>query len=448
MGLVLLFSATMAWGSNLTDVRLGVHKDYTRVVFQLDGAAPYRLLNLRSVDDGTRILIVAIDANPAEIPVVQGGKSRQVKGVRVREASTGLADIRIRLRGDMELKEFVLRKPDRIVLDFFDAGAGVAPLASSLSPPPAVGSTAPAPTPVVEAEPEEPAPSPSAPPADELAEAPPELEPAPEAEPLTAEVLGAAEAAPEAPPEEEASDAFAGVEIAEVVQEEPAPVPPPSAAPLPDSGSSDSLLSSPVVLAAVAGLAVVTLLFVLGRRRGAREEESLSPLDRTDGDPPEGELFAEDEGVAYGASPEAEVMADEEPSEPAPFVDPPQDHDIEPEAAVAPPAPAPMEEAEMEQGFDLPGTPEAGQPVVPAPLSPSELGSGEVGKLVEEFERRIAHLENRLEEVVDAKERLERQVAAQTEELRVQRAAIARTQRVLRTIARPEDEISEPAPKP
>jgi septal ring factor EnvC (AmiA/AmiB activator) len=107
-----------------------------------------------------------------------------------------------------------------------------------------------------------------------------------------------------------------------------------------------------------------------------------------------------------------------------------------------------MEEAEMEQGFDLPGTPEAGQPVVPAPLSPSELGSGEVGKLVEEFERRIAHLENRLEEVVDAKERLERQVAAQTEELRVQRAAIARTQRVLRTIARPEDEISEPAPKP
>ena len=82
-----------------------------------------------------------------------------------------------------------------------------------------------------------------------------------------------------------------------------------------------------------------------------------------------------------------------------------------------------------------------------APASPSDLGSAEVGKMVEEFERRIAHLEGRLEEVLDSKERVERQVAAQTEELRVQRAAIARTQRVLRGIARPEDEASEPAPK-
>jgi hypothetical protein len=59
--------------------------------------------------------------------------------------------------------------------------------------------------------------------------------------------------------------------------------------------------------------------------------------------------------------------------------------------------------------------------------------------------RRVAHLERRIEELVDARERLERQVAAQTEELRVQRAAIARTQRVLRTVApRTEDESSEP----
>jgi hypothetical protein len=49
--------------------------------------------------------------------------------------------------------------------------------------------------------------------------------------------------------------------------------------------------------------------------------------------------------------------------------------------------------------------------------------------------------------VADAKERLERHVAAQTEELRVQRAAIARTQRVLRAVVKPEDVPSEPAPK-
>jgi len=65
-----------------------------------------------------------------------------------------------------------------------------------------------------------------------------------------------------------------------------------------------------------------------------------------------------------------------------------------------------------------------------------------------ELERRLALLEQRLEEVIDAKDRLERQVSAQTEELRVQRAAIARTQRVLRTVVRPEDDQpSEPVLK-
>jgi hypothetical protein len=65
-----------------------------------------------------------------------------------------------------------------------------------------------------------------------------------------------------------------------------------------------------------------------------------------------------------------------------------------------------------------------------------------------ELERRLTLLEQRLEEVIDAKDRLERQVSAQTEELRVQRAAIARTQRVLRTVVRPEDDQpSEPALK-
>jgi septal ring factor EnvC (AmiA/AmiB activator) len=62
------------------------------------------------------------------------------------------------------------------------------------------------------------------------------------------------------------------------------------------------------------------------------------------------------------------------------------------------------------------------------------------------MERRIAHLETRLDESIDARERLERQVAAQTEELRVQRAAIARTQRALRGLSRSEEEqATEPA---
>ena len=62
-------------------------------------------------------------------------------------------------------------------------------------------------------------------------------------------------------------------------------------------------------------------------------------------------------------------------------------------------------------------------------------------------DERLSGLEERVNDLADAKERLERQVAAQSEELRVQRAAIARTQRVLRTVVRPEDEASEPVPK-
>ena len=74
----------------------------------------------------------------------------------------------------------------------------------------------------------------------------------------------------------------------------------------------------------------------------------------------------------------------------------------------------------------------------------------EMGALPEEFQQmmrdmnsRVQALEGRVDELVDARDRLERQVAAQTEELRVQRAAIARTQRAVRNLARPEDEEQE-----
>ncbi len=75
--------------------------------------------------------------------------------------------------------------------------------------------------------------------------------------------------------------------------------------------------------------------------------------------------------------------------------------------------------------------------------------SDELQQMFREMQRRVAALESRIDELVDARDRLERQVAAQTEELRVQRAAIARTQRAVRNLARPEDaaddEPTEPA---
>jgi hypothetical protein len=89
------------------------------------------------------------------------------------------------------------------------------------------------------------------------------------------------------------------------------------------------------------------------------------------------------------------------------------------------------------------------------PEAPTQMGIGAasvggaepgVARMFQEFERRIAHLEARLDESVEARERLERQVSAQNEELRVQRAAIARTQRALRSLNRTEEEqATEPA---
>jgi hypothetical protein len=76
----------------------------------------------------------------------------------------------------------------------------------------------------------------------------------------------------------------------------------------------------------------------------------------------------------------------------------------------------------------------------------SASGDTDVVRLVRELERRVAQLETRLDESIDARQRLERQVAAQSEELRVQRTAIARTQRALRSLNRGEEEqATEPA---
>lgn len=75
-------------------------------------------------------------------------------------------------------------------------------------------------------------------------------------------------------------------------------------------------------------------------------------------------------------------------------------------------------------------------------------GSDELTQMFREMQRRVAALEGRIDELVDARDRLERQVAAQTEELRVQRAAIARTQRAVRNLARPDDGVDDEPTEP
>ena len=82
-------------------------------------------------------------------------------------------------------------------------------------------------------------------------------------------------------------------------------------------------------------------------------------------------------------------------------------------------------------------------------VPPAAVVSGDdsnLSQLVQDLASRVGNLETRLNEANDSREKLERQVAAQSEELRVQRAAIARTQRALRSLSRSEeDQATEPA---
>jgi len=200
-------------------------------------------------------------------------------------------------------------------------------------------------------------------------------------------------------------------------------VPPP---PVAEGGILDGLpapLNRPLVLVAVLAL-VLVIAFVIVRHRGsAGAEEPITPFAA-------GEPFSVDEQSEVAAQPEGEAadLSDgegEADGEASLFDEP---------AETAEPVEQPPGEAAAMAPDEVPEAPPTGEPV-PGP-GPSQ-----------EFERRLARLEERLGEVVDGNDRLGRQIAAQTEELRVQRAAIARTQRVLRDLSRTSDEATEPVPK-
>lgn len=97
----------------------------------------------------------------------------------------------------------------------------------------------------------------------------------------------------------------------------------------------------------------------------------------------------------------------------------------------------PMDQAETQIGTGMRGA---------LPRVSSVGGDSDLARVVAELERRLTQTEQRIQEQNETVERLERQVAAHAEELRVQRAAIARTQRALRSMSRTEEEqATEPA---
>jgi len=370
--------ASAAAAANLTDLRVGVHGDHTRVVLETDAQAPY------IVDVNDREVIIHVDAAAAAEAVT--AKSPHLIWVKVEPTPIG-ADVRLQLKQPADVKWLVLTAPHRIVLDLYPKKGAAEPLpAPELLPEPEPAVTA-------DAEPGLPEELPGPTPeelakADAADEALPEPEPEDGFEPETPEEE--AQGVPPTPQPEE----LAAAPEKEIRVPLPTPGKPVQPVPEPPSGG---LFGSPYLLAATAAALFAVFLFL--RRRLRRPER------------PERFTYPEEE-------------------EPAPY-EPPQ-------RAVPVDAPAGVGESLFDVEADVLNVIPKDEERPPRPV-PADADSGD------ESERRMAHLERRIEELVDARERLERQVAAQTEELRVQRAAIARTQRVLRTLTpRTDEESSEP----
>jgi hypothetical protein len=332
--------------ASLTDLRVGVHPDHTRIVIETDSKAPYVM------EPGDDEVVLRVDAAAAAEAVT--AKSPDLLWVKVEPTAAG-ADVRIQLKRPVDVKPMVLTRPDRIVLDLY-----------------------------ARTEPAEATPLPA-----------PVLLPEEAEEPLALEMPE-----PEVPVAEEAEAPLPDFELAE---EAPAVAPMPGdvaepeveRAEAPTTPAAPAPSIRPYLYGATA--LVLAVVFVWMRRRLRAEKKPVLPP------------LPEEEEAAPFAPPEHALAVEEEAGTGESVFDVEPDS-LQPEAEAAPSLRTPLPEAE----------------------------SADPG------ERRIAHLEKRVEELSEVKDRLERQIAAQTEELRVQRAAIARTQRVLRSIAPKDEDGSEP----
>lgn len=523
-----LASASASLAAEIVEVRVGRHPTFTRVVFELDRAAGYRIERSDPSQDGPE-LVVSLQAS-SERQTLRSSKSF-IEQVEIEPmGSTSVARVRL-AKGDLRLKEMILANPPRIVLDLLDEGAVAkavgakkpAAVAEAKATPPPTPSTAsaredddfdavvagidgdrggktkPAPAPVRTAK-VEPKPAPVAPksaptpkpapkvepkvepkrePAPVIAQQPAPRAPAsadatkggpadmaeglfdddPQSAAADAGAAGLAANAPGAPSGRPSGDALAQADTAansaqptKPVMPAPAPAPAKAAEPrkprpmVATSTTGDDEGSGWMTWALAGGGALVLLVgggLLVSRLRGGRDDQNLvAGLDFEDDDAPadrDANPFAmsgaDEETVVTG------VMDDEATT----IVASPMDSDEEKESESG------LFDAEEKTMDDMEviSRDQVNESLGGAAMPPVGGVSEEVQQMFAEMTRRMEALESRCDELVDARDRLERQVAAQTEELRVQRAAIARTQRAVRNLGRgdesEEQEPTEPA---
>lgn len=424
----MLFAAASV-ASNLKDVRVGPHGEYTRVVLETDGKASYSL----NQTDG----VVTIELQASAMPKAVTAKSQQLSWVRVEPIGASTL-VKIELKGPARVKQMVLTSPHRIVLDVFaDASAASRPASAPVAPEPVAVSSA-------TTEPRF---------TDEDAlvgkEATDLLGPDPAA--LPGDEIAATEGAPEEFAEPSADSAEAGgAEPVDPLASAPAPDAKPATtkAAKRDQGLLD-WIQNPYILGILA-IVMLGLVVILRRQRPAAPVEVAEAHEESSA------------ASLFEPAPEASTEFAEEPAVAASTGAFDFDTGVEADAADGTADDAPRREIASPFEFAPSSVPEPEKPdlgrahgamlstigaVTSTAAYETQSPTATGGLSMAELDRRLALLEQRLEEVIDAKDRLERQVSAQTEELRVQRAAIARTQRVVRTIAKTEDMATEPVPR-
>jgi hypothetical protein len=494
-------SVAPAWSAELVEVRVGNHPTFTRVVFEFDVATGYRV-ERHAEGEPENVIVVTLDAASRRRNIVS--RSPGVASVSVEKGFDGaIARISARKPG-LPIKEMILRDPPRVVLDLMLGESAPVVVPTESAPAPAVVEPEPEPERIAKPAPEPEVPAPEVPAvapapkpeivavereraAVEPAPAPePEraaVEPVPAPEPAVAETEFEPEvvAEPVIPPESVVDEVEEEVvEVEErlrVAEEERAP----GAEGAPDfrrSPDQDVARRRPAearlaakeesreapfdirTAGAIAGGALALILvvfFVVRRRRALPNDMDVTAL-AAEG---EGADEASDDGriPKGGFSVEAPLDGEAHPAEDFELGDSgqPDDEDKPIDSIATGPDVAPglydeaphEKEAMTMENQDLPITRMDSDAVTQPGAGAALVGLGEdsdIARIVQDLERRVAHLETRLDESIDARERLERQVAAQSEELRVQRAAIARTQRALRSLSRTEEEqATEPA---
>ena len=482
--------ASGATASEVVDLRIGAHPEFTRIVFELDRPTGYRIE--RSVGaDGEPELVVSLDAN--SIPRKVHSQKSLIGLIRITPKGSGsVAHIALNREG-LKLKEMILANPPRIVLDVLGPKASTAgtPVASLSKPrTAAVAVRKPA--------------APKQAPAKKLpARVVPKTKPAPQiaTKPKSGSVKPVVVPTPAIPKAAPSGSPKSALPVEIVVLDEPSegglpgmgtamlsqPNRPsdrlaglePSGGRLPglepsfsSQGVEDEEMGTGTVAFLVALVIVLAAGVVYFRRRGDPEildSESASsyapPGPRLGGNPFSAAVESEEgnpESPLEETSEASQTFAltqEDTDSEGRRLEVPDLDLDHEDDDKPVEPVDEPLIGYSLGQSLAESGPPSASTaPFASSQAVAAESSSAggfvqaesapviETAGVTEAFEVRVAELEARLEEARDARERLERQVAAQTEELRVQRAAIARTQRAVRNLNRNGEEApTEPA---